>query len=92
MDNASLDGIQSLSSEEMADFIAGIRTRKASTECNDDDDEDGAETETNEAEEDEEQFGRMEMNGIASVDRRKLTKGALWNYFIVIFSCLLIIL
>lgn len=51
----SLDGIQSLSSEEMALFIAGIKARKVGNhKTNQYEEEDGAETETNDAEDDEE--------------------------------------
>uniref|UniRef100_A0A914GW09 Rab-GAP TBC domain-containing protein n=1 Tax=Globodera rostochiensis TaxID=31243 RepID=A0A914GW09_GLORO len=49
---ASLDGIQSLPSEEMAAFIAGIKSGKNRRKNEDEEEDEGAETETNEAEED----------------------------------------
>uniref|UniRef100_A0A183BKM7 Rab-GAP TBC domain-containing protein n=1 Tax=Globodera pallida TaxID=36090 RepID=A0A183BKM7_GLOPA len=47
---ASLDGIQSLPSEEMAAFIAGVKSGKNRKNEDEEEEDEGAETETNEAE------------------------------------------
>lgn len=68
---ASLDGLQSLSSEEMAAFIAGVKARTINTDYNEDG-EDGCETETNEGEEDDHcHWGRMNGNKTNGIKSKK---------------------